>query len=195
MSAIPTAFDPLGAADGLPAGYVGVRMLVSDGKQFIATGLAYNEDYTVRFVFRWLGTIGSRGFYGYTSGSARHYLYLSGTPPFWQAGLGTQFPNMQLADTEKHEVVFTGVKCYLDGVLRATGSHTSYAYGPSFLGAYSGTASNVPLEIYSYTVQNAQNETIVDMVPCRDKLGRPCMYDRARKRAYYNSGTGEFETL
>lgn len=45
------------------------------------------------------------------------------------------------------------------------------------------------IRFYEISISNGND---VDFIPALDPSGRPCMYDTVSKRAFYNSGTGEF---
>ncbi len=53
-----------------------------------------------------------------------------------------------------------------------------------------GTKSK-SLRMYSFSITK-NGEKVVDLVPCLDNKKVPCFYDKARKLAFYNAGTGEF---
>lgn len=53
-----------------------------------------------------------------------------------------------------------------------------------------GTKSK-SLRIYSFSITK-NGEKVVDLVPCLDNKKVPCFYDKARKLALYNAGTGSF---
>ena len=46
--------------------------------------------------------------------------------------------------------------------------------------------------LYRFSIKNANEELIMNLLPCLDKNGTPCMYDTISKQAFYNQGTGEF---
>lgn len=45
--------------------------------------------------------------------------------------------------------------------------------------------------IYSFSIRKS-GQLQLDLIPCLDDTGKPCMYDQVSKKAFYNQGTGEF---
>ena len=45
--------------------------------------------------------------------------------------------------------------------------------------------------IYSFSITK-NGQLVVNMIPCKDEVGVPCMYDTVRRKTFYNAGTGEF---
>lgn len=50
---------------------------------------------------------------------------------------------------------------------------------------------SAPMRIYSFRESN-DGKTLVNLVPCLDETGAPCMYDTVSKRPFYNAGAGDF---
>ena len=46
--------------------------------------------------------------------------------------------------------------------------------------------------LYRFTIKKANDELIMNLLPCLDKNGKPCMFDTVSKQPFYNQGTGEF---
>lgn len=68
-----------------------------------------------------------------------------------------------------------------------------------------GFAITLPIYLFNLNICGAANEAFksvriyhfkmgrkVDMIPCLDPSGVPCMYDTVTKQPFYNQGTGEF---
>ena len=53
-----------------------------------------------------------------------------------------------------------------------------------------GTKSK-SLRMYSFSITK-NGWLVVNMLPCKDAAGMPCMYDTVRRKTFYNAGTGEF---
>lgn len=46
--------------------------------------------------------------------------------------------------------------------------------------------------LYRFWIEDADGNYIRNMLPCKDKENKPCMYDTVSQQAFYNAGTGEF---
>lgn len=53
-------------------------------------------------------------------------------------------------------------------------------------GAYNSYCKIFSCKIYD------DNKLLLNMVPCLDNNGTPCMYDSVSKQSFYNQGTGKF---
>lgn len=47
-------------------------------------------------------------------------------------------------------------------------------------------------KLYRFWIEDANGNYIRNMLPCKDKENKPCMYDTVSQQAFYNAGTGEF---
>lgn len=46
--------------------------------------------------------------------------------------------------------------------------------------------------LYRFSIKNANEELIMNLLPYLDTNGTPCMYDTVSRKTFYNAGTGEF---
>lgn len=46
--------------------------------------------------------------------------------------------------------------------------------------------------LYRFWIEDATGNYIRNMLPCKDKENKPCMYDTVSQQAFYNAGTREF---
>ena len=46
--------------------------------------------------------------------------------------------------------------------------------------------------LYRFWIEDANGNYIRNMLPCKDKENKPCMYDTVSQQAFYNAGTGKF---
>lgn len=53
------------------------------------------------------------------------------------------------------------------------------------------STSNALIKMYDFSLSN-QDGLELNLIPCLDASGRPCMYDTVSRKSFYNSGTGEF---
>lgn len=81
----------------------------------------------------------------------------------------------------------------------APGGALNTGSSPIYLFAYNRVAQAVPYEfsalrLYAFKVVSKTEETLVDLVPCRNPEGVAGLYDLARGRFLENKGEGEFYT-
>lgn len=55
-----------------------------------------------------------------------------------------------------------------------------------------GPAFEQNYRLYRFWIEDANGNYIRNMLPCKDKENKPCMYDTVSQQAFYNAGTGEF---
>lgn len=55
-----------------------------------------------------------------------------------------------------------------------------------------GTEFECNYRLYRFWIEDADGNYIRNMLPCKDKENKPCMYDTVSQQAFYNAGTGEF---
>lgn len=93
-------------------------------------------------------------------------------------------------DYNRNAFLFSGDgSITVNGVL--VGTQTAFTPDAIILfgcAAHNGTyVEKAPVRIFSFGIA-----TYCDLVPVLDSDGTPCLYDKIRKRCFYNSGTGTF---
>lgn len=48
------------------------------------------------------------------------------------------------------------------------------------------------MKLYDFQMINGSGKIVLDLIPCLDTKGTPCMFDRIANKTFYNKGTGEF---
>ena len=95
---------------------------------------------------------------------------------------------------QRRTVEINGASATIDGTTKSYTAATFQFNYPIYLFASNeaGTANYyTPMKIYSCQIYD--NGTLVrDYLPCLDKDGVACLYDKVEKKCYYNAGTGEF---
>lgn len=196
--------------NGLPVGYTEVEYLESTGKQYIDTGIYFDENTRIAFKSRLIYQAkGYPAVYGARIGSRNNDFQLyyndsnvGGTPTsivFRNGSNQYQINASALGITdfiEKDiEVKTTQTNLIVNGYTTSvvyTAHRTPYPvvlFGQR--GSNSMNVSNFGSQrIYYFKIYD--NDTLIrDFIPCIDPLGVPCMYDLVSKKAYYNQGTGD----
>lgn len=202
----------------LPSGYRKVKCLVSDGHQWIDTGIRPKWNTETQAGFRYIGLSGwpkggnldmIGGVRQTADGITRYYpVSLNGSINNFRFVFGNSSPTKSVNGTAYHEVVFNDEEhnFYLDGVLVGTipqqysvpGSRTMWVFAAnseSSAGSSTGAPWPAKLELYYYTIKEGE-DVVADFVPCvREYDSKPGLYDIAGETFKTNIGTGEFTIL
>ncbi len=181
---------------GLPLGFTRVEYLESSGTQYIDTGLIV-DDMNYKFILNVMPVThttscifgamnASSGYPGITINEYGSFRY------------GTQqIQSLNLTNNVRYKFELTYQKLVVNDTdtYNATGTTltTPIAYNTYLFARNNmGTAGNFSsCRFYGYKVYH--NDTLLqDFVPCLDKDGIPCMWNKVEGKAYYNQGTGTF---
>lgn len=189
-----------GNAGGLPAGYKRVEYLESTGRQWIDTLLPCVGYIDAKMKFQPL-----------SSGAA--FVFGSQIDPNYnQCGVllnSNSFNRRTLIHTldvkyytyseinSIYEVEYSSQKCTINGeslareveqlsTIQEINTISLFARKQTY-----GTFHLLTGRIYYIKITNEQGES-VEMHPCLDPTGAPCMFDLVNKQPYYNVGTGDF---
>ena len=204
----------------IPSDYTKVDFLKSSGSQYIDTGIATDGNYTIscRLQVSSAGAVWGRActppYEEYTGGQswARflapsesnkglwfYYNYVGSAfsnnadrPPMWD----TSIPHDWVAVEGEKTVI-------LDGESVTLGSQFNYAvnvenpdqrthYIFAANGEYIYGTGKAPMKLYSFTMQDGDDKTVLDLIPVINENGVPGMWDRVGKKFLANSGTGAF---
>lgn len=207
-----------GGLSALPAGYLAADFLESNKNQIINTGVEPDNktgariEYTVIESLYWDYMPGGV-FY---SSSPRLAMYMPRNDGGGANGVAnwgaTQFNLNNFGYKPTVHKRITSLNYLNDRVAYieepATGKKTqkqitwtqskiSFSFGIFAMTARDSTkpgyVSNMSLGGRIYSAQMSQETKIIlDFVPCVDKKGVPCMFDKVGKQPFYNSGTGAF---
>lgn len=191
---------------GLPSGYTKLNYLEKDGNtQYINTGIIPQPEWTYEFDFERIG----------------HFSYLCGSDLSWDSGafnlsidLAETFYYPGLRTVNFGTLFISKIMPKINQRMIITKTPNQFIIGSKIFNIPIGTVkAEYPLVIfttnrngqpqvtegfkqqyrlYRFTIKNANDELIMNLLPCLDKNGKPCMYDTVSKKPFYNEGTGEF---
>lgn len=194
---------------GLPSGYTKLNYLEKDGNtQYINTRIIPQPEWTYEFDFERIGRLsylcGSD--LSWNKGAFNISIDLNVNPNQINAGLrtvnfGTLFelskiippinkrmiitktPNQFIIGSKILNIPIGRVKAEYPLVIFTTNRNGQPQVAEAFIQQY---------RIYGFIIKKANDELIMNLLPCLDKNGKPCMYDTVSKKPFYNEGTGEF---
>lgn len=191
---------------GLPSGYTKLNYLEKDGNtQYINTGLIPQPEWTYEFDFERIGH------FSYLCGSDLAYnqgafnvsidLKTNYNPGLRTVNFGAFFelskitpqinerliinktPNQFIIGSKIFGIPIGTVKAEYPLVIFTTNRNGQPQVAEAFIQQY---------RIYGFIIKNANDALIMNLLPCLDKNGTPCMYDTVSRKPFYNQGTGEF---
>lgn len=188
----------------LPSGYKKLNYLEKDGyTQYINTGIIPQPEWTYEFDFERIG----------------HFSYLCGSDLSYNQGafnISIDFKDLKGLRTLNFGTWFSNSKItpQINQRMIITKTPNQFIIGSQIFSIPIGTVTaDYPLVIfttnrngqpqiakawvqqyrlYGFSIKKANEEYIMNLLPCLDKNGTPCMYDTVSKQPFYNQGTGEF---
>lgn len=184
--------------------YTELEYIEKDGfSQYINTGLIPQPEWTYEFDFKRIGR------FSYLCGSDKSYkegsfninIDLKSREGLRTLNFGTWFnksniepqinkrmiitkkPNQFIIGTNTYDINIGNIKAEYPLVIFTTNRNGQPQISEAWLQQY---------RLYRFSIKNANEELIMNLLPCLDKNGTPCMYDTISKQAFYNQGTGEF---
>ena len=188
----------------LPKGYTRLNYLEKDGNtQYINTGIIPQPEWTYEFDFERIGKFSylcgsdlayNRGGFnlaialetneGFRIVNFRNTLYFSGIiPQINQRMIITKTPNQFIVGSKILNIPLGTVKAEYPLVIFTTNRNGQPQVAEAFIQQY---------RLYRFTIKKSNDELIMNLLPCLDKNGKPCMFDTVSKQPFYNQGTGEF---
>ncbi len=190
--------------------------------QYINTGIIPQPEWTYEFDFERIGRFsylcGSD--LSWNSGAFNISIDLSTNPNQYNAGLrcvnfGTIFasriipqinermiitktPNQFIIGSNIFNIEIGTVKAEYPLVIFTTNRNGQPQVAEAFIQQYRNGQPQVAeafiqqYRLYRFTIKKSNDELIMNLLPCLDKNGKPCMYDNVSKKPFYNEGTGEF---
>lgn len=204
----------------IPSDYTKVDFLKSSGSQYIDTGIATDGNYTIscRLQVAATGAVWGRActppHADYTGGQswARflspndsnkglwfYYNYVgtafsdnTSKPPIWDI---SQPHDWVAVEGEKTvmldgEIVTLGNQFNYPVNVENPDQRTHYIFAAN--GEYIYGTGKAPMKLYSFTMQDGDDKTVLDLIPVINGNGVPGMWDRVGKKFLDNSGTGAF---
>lgn len=171
--------------------------------QYINTGLIPQPEWTYEFDFKRIGRFsylcGSD--IAYNQGSFNISIDLKSREGLRTLNFGTWFnksniepqinkrmiitkkPNKFIIGTNTYNIDIGNIKAEYPLVIFTTNRNGQPQIAEAWLQQY---------RLYRFSIKNANEELIMNLLPYLDTNGTPCMYDTVSKTPFYNQGTGEF---
>lgn len=193
----------------LPSGYKKLNYLEKDGyTQYINTGIIPQPEWTYEFDFERIGRFsylcGSD--LSWNSGAFNISIDLNFPATAINCGLRTvnfgvffertriipkinerliikKTPNQFIIGSQIFNIAIGTVQAEYPLVIFTTNRNGQPQIAQAFVQQY---------RLYRFSIKKANDELIMNLLPCLDKNGKPCMYDNVSKKPFYNEGTGEF---
>ena len=187
--------------EGLPSGYTQLEYLQSTGTQYINTGYIYgaNSDFSTEMYFN--NAAGQ--LCGAADDNARIALAMSGVLYFARFNGTNAAPSMNTANYRykllTHGAILTATYTKDGSEITGTVGKPIFKFDGTSIPFYlfgrndngSANLSYRPLNIYSFSFLE-NGSTVMNLVPCLDSNGTPCMFDTVKRKTFYNAGTGDF---
>lgn len=207
--------------EGLPPTYKRVNYLQSTGTQYIDTRIATDGTYTIRAKLKatvmqqWSAwgrayktadyDVGGSSFCRLTVQSGYYgmnFLY------YWNGSVHGNRPNITDVEWDINEsnvwealegVKYAKVNGY-DASIRGNNTLKVDASNPNNLthyvfwanGIFTNGNTKAKMKLYYFQMINGSGKIVLDLIPCLDTKGTPCMFDRIANKTFYNQGTGDF---
>ena len=189
--------------EGLPNGYTQLKYLKSTGTQYINTGYIYgsNSDFSTEMYF----TNATGQLCGAVDDNARIVLAKGGGKLFfarYNGNLGA--PSISSASyyykLSTHGAILTATYTRTDGN-EYTGTLDNsahdfdgttipfYLFGRNENGSATLPSGTLNIKFFSFFENGS---TVMNLIPCLDSNGTPCMFDTVKRKTFYNAGTGDF---
>ena len=185
------------AQSELPEGYTAVDYLQSSGSQYIDTGRKLTQDSDITIDFMIVGAKNrNAGIFGSRESARKNNVALSQDGgSYYFAGDFSKYPEYRFTMVLSSERI--KIRMNKDGVLVNDILQKSWSGVANFetptnglifdVGNNNWTGNKAVMRLYSYTDGSAQQ-----LVPSLDTEGVPCMFDKKKKKPFYNAGTGSF---
>ena len=201
----------------LPAGYVPLDWIASDGGQYIDTEYVHTANTRVECAIEALTTqhSGWSAVFGARNGSFRSnaFCFFAASdgrgfscPRYNRSGVET--PGSDFPVGKETVLICNGLTAswqhdfFSDGRITATGGRTDAGVNTMFVfnlntagaGGKLADPSGIAMKLYGFQVFEGESSSPVrDFVPCVDPFCRPGLYDLANGKFCSNAGTGGFE--
>lgn len=178
----------------LPDNYTQLEYIQSSGTQYINTGFKPNQDTRVVTTTDWPITGTSWLYGGRTGGSSNAVGFLQANEAY-RFDYANSVNVLSPKPTGKFTIDTNKNQCYIDGVLSATATYTTFSSPVSmylFNNNNNGTAgTGASAKIYNYIIYDNGN-LVRNFVPCKNPDGVVGLYDSVNSQFYQNAGTGSF---
>lgn len=184
--------------DPFPLGYTKVEYLENPKMAYLETNIEYSSDATIKIDFRDdQGASGSNGgfpylFGGNASGNDAWSLGYSSNHTRWKWNNARTYDYNTIIELgHRYLLELNKTGGYLDGIKKSSISYSEWY-------AQTLTLFKLGTKIYTsgckmYSAEVIENgETLLQVVPCLDETGTPCMFDLVSRTTFYNKGSGDF---
>lgn len=189
---------------GLPSGYTKLSYLEKDSNtQYINTGIIPQPEWTYEFDFERIGHFSylcgsdlaynqgafnisidlKKEVYGLRTLNFGYLCRSMISPQINKRMIITKRPTRFIIGTATQNIPIYGVTAKYPLVIFTTNRNGQPQIAKAWVQQY---------RLYRFTIKNTNDELIMNLLPCLDKNGKPCMYDTVSKKPFYNGGTGEF---
>lgn len=187
--------------EGLPNGYTQLEYLQSSGAQCINTEIYPTENAVVESVIsRPSGTMVAGAVYGCdnvrSTGHPGVTLFINNNVFVYRFGNTALATAERMEYEKKYNTALSFKKLTVNNEVYATSAETSWEdmKEPLYLFCRRHPNENANLinnaRIHEFKIH--EQGVVIDLIPCLDVDGVPCMYDLIRRRTLYNQGTGDF---
>lgn len=188
--------------EGLPSGYTQLNYLKSTGTQYINTGYIYgsNSDFSTEMYFfnakgQLCGAVNdnARIALAIAQGALYFALYNGnlGAPSISYANYcyklstnGAILTATYTKDGSEHTRIIDNSAHDFDGT-----TIPFYLFGRNENGSANLLSGSMNIRFFSFFENGS---TVMNLVPCLDSNGTPCMFDTVKRKTFYNAGTGDF---
>ena len=187
-----------GNAGGLPAGYKRVEYIENPKMAYLETNLEYSSEATIKIDFRDdQGASGSNGGFPYLFGGNASGIEA------WSVGYAKdqtrwKWNNQRTYDFNniielgrRYLVELNKTGGYLDGIKKSSIVYSEWHAQSLTLFKQSTKTYTSGCKMYSAEVTE-NGDTLLNVVPCLDETGAPCMFDLVSRKAFYTKGTDDF---
>ena len=184
----------------LPSGYKLCEYLESTGTQYIDTGITVHpladesrldymslkkEGESFQVPFGVSDDSGNSGWHIYI-GSANYLNFRNGIDTAVDTGI-------YIGYGDRFSCILSGSGFSVDASIFHRKSDNRVVSYPITIGKRNSNKTNANAKGRFFTFYHYRSgEMIMNLVPCLDQYGIPCMYDTVSKQSFYNQGTGEF---
>lgn len=160
----------------LPSGYIKIKYLESNEKQYITTNTTVDVG---DYIFVSASSLSVKNFntiVGIDYSSSAEIFFENHVPKVWNGGIIIEIKYIDgitgYGNVRNIAFMITG---NIAGIRRC---YQLFSYNKEY---------KLCGRIYNFNVKGRTN-----LVPCLDPSGKPCMYDTVTQQPFYNQGTGEF---
>lgn len=187
--------------EGLPSGYTKLEYLQSSGTQCINTEIYPTENAVIESVIsRPSGTTLSGAVYGCGNVRSTGYpgvnLFINGNVFAYRFGNTALATAVKMEYEKKYNTALAFKKLTVNDEIYTTSAETRWEDMKEplylFCRRYPNENANLINNARIHEIKIHEQGVVIDLVPCLDADGVPCMFDTVKRKTFYNAGTGDF---